>query len=41
MDGLALMGILAVVIGVIGLVVLYAGRKAKQNGDSVEQRGGK
>lgn len=41
MDSLVLMGILAVVIGVIGLAVLYAGRRPKQKGDSVEQPGGK
>lgn len=29
MDGLTLMGVLAVVIGVIGLAVLYAGRKPR------------
>jgi len=29
MDGLALMGVLAVVIGIIGLAVLYAGRKPR------------
>lgn len=41
MDGLAFMGILALIVGVIGFVVLYAGRRAKHKEDSVEPPGHK